>query len=142
MKLTENFYLQEFVPPDIFEQFGDNSLWFIDRRMVLFAQMLRTDLGKPITVNNWHTGGQYKESGYRRPDSTTGGDLSQHKLKAALDIKVSGMAPMEVREYLKRNFYKYNGLFGFSTIEKDTPTWVHIDNRWTGLNFLLEVNYR
>jgi hypothetical protein len=138
MKLTDHFFLQEFVPPEIYSVYGVNSQWFIDRGLVLSVEQLRVDLAKPITINNWHTGGSYKNSGFRTPDVTVGGKLSQHRFGRAMDLKIHGMHPEEVRAYLRIYFEKY----GITTIEKDTPTWVHIDKRYTGLNFLLEVNYR
>lgn len=139
MKVSDNFVIQEFVPPEIYSIYGSKSIWFIDPDMIAVAQKLRDDLGKPITINNWHTGGQYKNSGFRMPDTLVGGKLSQHKFGRALDIKVKGMSAESVREYIRENYYLYDEVI--TTIEKDTPTWVHIDKRWTGLNGLLEVPY-
>lgn len=140
MQLSTNFVLQEFVPPEIYSLYGDNSIWFLDQRIIDLAQALRDDLGVPITINNWHRGGPYKNSGFRLPSSTEGKLLSQHKYGRAIDPKAKGISPEIVRNHLRRNFTAYQTL-GLTTIESDTPTWVHMDCRWTGLNTLFEVGY-
>lgn len=139
MMLTEHFDLREFVPPEIHSIYGDNSIWFLDREMVGLAEQLRIDLNAPITINNWHTGGKYKNSGYRSPDCPEGKELSDHKRMIALDIKVRGMTAEQVRQHLRDNYFMYDDVL--TTIEKDTPTWVHISKRWTGLETLLEISY-
>lgn len=139
MNLTPHFDLQELVPPEIFSIYSYNSIWFLDPVMVALVEQLRVDLNTPITINNWHTGGKYKNSGYRSPDCLEGAKYSQHKFGRACDIRVKGMTPEQVRQYLRDNYHLYED--GLTTIEKDTPTWVHIDCRYTGLDTLLEVNY-
>lgn len=138
MRLTRNFLLQEFVPPQVFDVYGERSIWFLDQRLITLAQALRDDLGRPVIINNWHSKGRYKESGFRMPHTPTGGALSQHKFGRAVDIKVAGMVPEKVRQHLRDNFEIYHA-FGLTTIEKDTTTWTHLDLRWTGLNELYEV---
>lgn len=138
MTFAPYFVLQEFVPPEIYSIYGANSIWFVDEEMVESIILLRKDLDAPCTINNWHTGGQYKNSGFRMPDTLVGGKLSQHKMKAAHDLKFRGIHPDQVRQHLRNTF----GRYCFTTIEKDTPTWTHVDKRVTGLAYLLEVPYR
>lgn len=133
MKVTKDFELQEFVCKEIWDKWHDKSLWFVDRRIIDIVQHLREKTGKPITINNWHTNGNYNESGLRRFDTKTGGSMSQHKFGRAADVKVKDMKPAEVLVLIKANWtgFKWKGL---TTIEdvKFTPTWLHLDCREWG----------
>ncbi len=46
--ISDNFRIEEFVHPDVHAKFGDNSLWFIDFKLVHIAQFLRDELKKSI----------------------------------------------------------------------------------------------
>lgn len=139
--LSNHFILKEFVPQEIYNVFGDNSRWFINPKIIAICEHLRVKLDRPITINNWHLSGQYNYSGYRPPDYTTGAKFSQHKLGQAADIKVTGMDAGIVRNYIRDNFKELNAL-GLTTIEKGTPSWCHLDCRWTNSDKLLEVPYQ
>jgi len=142
MKISENFVIQEFVPKSIYEKYGENSIWFVDPRIIAFCQWLRDYIQESVTINNWHREGKYNESCFRVPDTTTGAKLSQHRFGRAVDIKVEGHLPETIREIIRLNFKELRAKYGVSTIEKDTPTWVHVDCRYTGLDHLLEVPYK
>ncbi len=141
MKISENFVIQEFVPKEIYAKFGEASLQFIDKRIVDVVQLLRDLTGKAVTVNNWHTGGKYNESGYRTPMTKTGAKYSQHKRGCAADVKVAGMTPKEVVALILKNEKTFMDL-GLTTIENTdaTPTWTHLDCRWTRLSKIRFVN--
>lgn len=139
-KISKNFIIQEFVPEDIYKRFGNSSIWFIDQKIVDIAQLLRTNFGKPVYINNWHLGGACQESSFRSPNTSTGAVYSQHKAGRAIDLRIKDFDPEEIREYIRNTFSIWNDL-GLTTIEKNTPTWVHIDCRWTGLKMLKEVAY-
>ena len=138
--LTNNFRLEEFIDPDTFKKYGESSIWFIDVRIVTLAQFIRERIGKPCTVNNWHSGGSYRYSGFRPPKCTVGASLSQHRFGRGIDLKVSGMesngAP-ELRQDIENNYSIYRKV-GLTTIEDGAyaPTWCHIDIRETGLDTL------
>ena len=133
--------LEEFVPREIFDAYAGNSIWFLDKRIIDVCEYLRVKIGKPITINNWHNGGTYNNSGYRAPDQIIGARLSQHKRGCAADIKVKDLSPVEVAAFIKLHFAELNKL-GLTTIEKDTPTWTHIDCRWVKSPYLLEVPFQ
>jgi hypothetical protein len=144
MKLTKNFSLQEFVPPAMYKKWGDKSVQFIDMRIVYFAQALRDNLGMPIVINNWHTGGQYKESGLRAFNTPTGASMSQHKFGRAVDLKISdskGVIRNDsgaiLRKHVQDNWDKYKQWI--TTTEADTDSWAHFDCRYTGQDTLLIV---
>lgn len=123
IKASKNFYQDEFVYPG-----GDFSK--IDPNLIIVAQWLRTQLGKPVTINNYATGGHYKESGLRDINTTTGAKRSAHKIGKAIDIKVKGMSAREVFSFcLDKQIELY--AMGIREIEdtKYTPTWTHLGTR-------------
>lgn len=140
MKISENFTVQEFVPPSIFNRFGEHSIQFIDYRLPGVVEAIRELVGKPIIINNWNNGGDKDDSGYRVPDCKEGAELSQHKFGRAADLKVTNMNYEDFRNLIRSNFPKLNAL-GLTTIELGTLTWLHVDLRWTGLSTLNEVPY-
>lgn len=139
--MTKNFTTKELVPPDVYAARGEAAAQLMDIRIVNVAQWLRNKTGKSIIINSWASGGQYKESGLRNFETSTGAKWSQHKFGRALDLKVQGVEAEEVRQLIRNNWAELKEI-GLTCIEKDTPTWVHIDCRWTGSNLLMEVPYR
>jgi hypothetical protein len=142
MKVSENYDVREFVPKETFDKFGDKAIWFVNPNLVKFAEWLSEQFGVHAVVNNWHTGGQYQYSGYRPPTYTQGAKESQHRCHNATDNKVAGVDPERVREEIRNNFKDLHDKFGITTIEKDCPTWTHVDCRWTNQDNLLEVPYQ
>lgn len=100
MQLTKNYLLQEFVPKEIFEKFGANSIWFLDYRLPSYAQFLKEYLishyqkkdsnivNVLVIVNNWHTGGPHQYRGFRPRNCTEGADNSQHRFGRAMDCDI------------------------------------------------------
>ena len=140
--ISKHYRIEEFVSPPTIQLFGANAIWFLDQRIVLFADWMCDYFGSHVIINNWHEGGQYKESGFRDPGSSTGAVRGQHRFGRAADFKVPAVDCEFVRDEIRKNFKSLNQRFGITTIEQDTPTWVHVDTRWTGLDHLLEVPYK
>lgn len=131
MKVSENFNLQEFVPPEIYNRFGNSAIWFIDRKIINIAQFIRGRFKAPVTINNWSSGGSFKYRGFDPPGGyRKSTSLSQHRMGRGLDLNVKGSTPDEIREDIVKNFSTYNKL-GLTTIEdgKIAKTWVHLDVR-------------
>lgn len=141
MQVSKDFDLREFVDPATWQIRGEKSIELIDARLITLVQFMRDYFGVPVTINDWHTGGKYKESGLRTFMSKTGATYSQHKFGRAADLKFSGLTPEYVRKEIRRNWPVFMDK-GLTCIEKDTPTWVHIDCRNIGANTLLEVPYK
>ena len=138
MKVSNNFYLQEFVDEGTYKQWGDSSIWFVDPRIIILAQFIRERLGKPCTINNWHGGGQYQYSGFDPPGGyRKATSLSQHRFGRAIDVKIKGMTADEVREDIIGSWEIYRKA-GMTTIEDGAyaPSWCHIDIRTTGMDDL------
>ena len=141
MKVSKNFELGEFVDPGTWQIRGEKSLELLDNRLISLAQFFHDYFQVAITINNWQSGGQYKDSGLRTWLSKTGATYSQHKYGRAADLKLTGLDPEAVRAEIRKNWDKFKAA-GLTTIEKDTPTWVHIDVRNTGIDNLLEVPFQ
>lgn len=139
--LSKHFNIEEFVPKPIFDRYMANSKWFIDPKLIAIAEFIREEFELPVIINNWHAGGKFQERGYRVPTTETGARYSQHKFGRAIDINVKDIPAAEVSEWVIASFPSLKPL-GLTTIENptSTPTWTHIDVRWTGMNELLVVN--
>ncbi|MDK2909652.1 MAG: hypothetical protein PWR20_1219 [Bacteroidales bacterium] len=138
MKVSKNFVIQEFVGPAIINARGEKAIQLLDYRIILIAQFIRDYFGRPMTINNWHIGGHFTERGFREPQTHTGAPFSQHKFGRAIDFTLDGLSPEEIRTEILKN----QQLFlekGLTCIEAKTPTWVHIDCRYTGLDKILIV---
>lgn len=155
MKISKNFDIRELVPKEIWDLYGEKSVWFIDPRTISFLQELRDILEElypgriSVNVNTWYNGGSRTKSGYRMPNEELGAKFSQHKFGRAVDIQVfimnganrSQMNPVEVNRIIfnheKRLMDK-----GLTTVEnvEFTKTWNHLDCRPTNMTKLLIVN--
>lgn len=113
--------------PDTFKALGERAWELLDPRATQMLQTLRDKFG-PLTVNDWHTGGSYHESGLRSPSTSTGAQFSQHKFGRAFDCKFKGYTPREVAAYVLKKASEFPEL---TTIENPdaTPTWFHFDVR-------------
>lgn len=129
---TKSFYQDEFVYPG-----GDFQK--VDPKLVIAAQWIRDQLGKPVTINNYATGGQYKESGLRDINTKTGAKKSAHKEGKAIDIKVKGMTAKEVYDWCLLKQMELYAL-GIREIEDNacTPTWTHLSTRgnWLAIKII------
>ncbi len=134
IKVSNNFFLDEFIHPEIYAARGARSIELIDPRMILLAQFIRTGIGKSITINNWFSGGKRVNSGLRTFTGTVGATWSQHRYGNAIDIQVAGITPEEVHEFLFKHEKTLIEKGWLTTLEHldDTPTWSHLDNRYTG----------
>jgi hypothetical protein len=140
--ISKHYEIREFVPPEIYQLFGERSIWFIDQRIVLLADWMCDYFGSHVVINNWHTGGQYHESGFRDPMTGTGAARSAHKRGIAADFKIKDIDPEFARDEIRKNFDALHSRFGITTIEQDTPSWLHVDLRWTNQDTLLEVPFQ
>ena len=130
MYKPKHFKVQELVSPDIFNQRGSKAIELLDPRLLETLDKLREELGRPITINNWLWGGNFKQRGLRdrsfyKSDKAYVDSLSQHKYGRAVDFDVKGMSAPEVRKFIYKNREK----FPFITFVETDINWVHIDCR-------------
>lgn len=133
MKISEHFELEEFINPADFAEHKENSIDLIDKKLIDIAEFIRTNTKKPVTINNWHTGGQYKESGLREQNTTTGAKKSAHKSGKAIDVKIKGWGGTEWYNWVRINAKTLYQL-GARRIEDKSlaTTWLHIDTKEHG----------
>ena len=107
----------------------------------MIAQFIRDRHAKPVTINNWSGGGQYKYSGFDPPGGyRKSTSLSQHRFGRAIDVKLMGEVNKGadiLRDDIISNFDLYRK-FGLTTIEDSaySPTWLHCDVRNTRMDEL------
>jgi len=123
-KVSANFFEDEFLHPN------ETDISKVDPKLIVIAQWIREQIGKSVTINNYATGGQYKESGLRDINTKTGAKKSAHKEGKAIDIKVKGMLASDVFDWcIDRQTELY--ALGVREIENKvyTKSWTHLSTR-------------
>ncbi len=156
IKVSENFYLDEFVDPDTYFNSADNGRSKVRQGMIDIAQFFRDTTGRAVMINNWWS--YYKKnkdkkdlqdiiddilksktrrkwSGYRSPKCTIGSTRSAHKKEGAIDMKMKGkdgkwMSGKKMFALAKKHIDELYDL-GLRRLEdpKITKTWLHCDLR-------------
>ena len=126
--MPKSFKIQELVDKATYEKWGDKSIWFLDPVMLNLIQYFRNTFG-PITINNWHIGGDRQWSGLRTPRSPYYKQWSQHSFGRAADMLFSDVTPSEIDKYILDNEYDMKRM-GLGGVELG-KTWNHIDSRLT-----------
>lgn len=141
VQLNEYFFLDEFIPPEIYSVRGSKSIALMDNRIIEGVTLLRKYANVPFTVNNWAVGGNRDESGLRLPNTRTGAKWSQHKYGRAVDIVPRGMTVRQLFAILKAHEDEFVSKCLITTVEdvNVTLSWLHVDCRYTGMNELLIV---
>jgi hypothetical protein len=123
----KHFKAYELVDKETYEKFGENSFMFFDVIALKTLDGVREYFGKPITVNNWKSGGSMDSRGLRTIKDKTGAAYGQHRFGRAFDFSVQGMTAEEVRKIIIENQDKepFNNI---SAIELNV-SWIHIDFR-------------
>jgi len=112
MKITNNFSLSEFEYSDTAKKMGiDNSptgiaISNITVLCVRLLQPLRDKIGKPMEVS----------SGYRCADlnkAVGGSTTSQHTKGQAADIKVQGMTPKMLKDFILKTGLEFDQLITY-----------------------------
>lgn len=125
------FILEELVSDTLFTQFQNRQhiLWQqFDSRILYSIYQLRVIFNEPININTWRWKGRRRFSGLRLPGDEHYSPTSQHSHGRGIDLVFSKTHPEEVRQFIIKN-PKDEKLQYITCIEKDTPTWVHIDCR-------------
>ena len=142
-KIKKYFHVQELVGPKVYKKYGEKAWMFLCPRLLYTLLVIREGIGQPMTINNWHSGGRFKQRGLR---SNLGYIflskfkkgilyLSGHVLGKAVDFDVKGMTANEVRDWLVENEsilpYKIRleNKMGGKFI-----SWVHVDMLWSPSN--------
>jgi len=136
MKLNDFFTIQEFVPPEIYNDKRLVPTWFIQKDVVDGITFIRQTLDVRIRANNWATvKGGMQNRGYRVKqvgDAT----LSQHFLANAIDFDSPDMTVAEIYKWLMDNQDLILAKTAFMAIEdlsltnKSGDGWIHLDKRF------------
>lgn len=153
MKLSENFDVREFVPPEIWNVYGaGKSTWFVNPKLVEIAEFYKKFfytyykakfprlIGVSIIINNWHVGGTKKYSGFRPPEYKEGAKLSQHRFINAFDCEIILVFPdnvrtevdyKEIHQIIEDNEQEFL-CAGVTTLEHVdiAKGWLHTDTRY------------
>lgn len=166
IKVSANFFLDEFLSPKIYEKLflGKEDYWQrqVDRndgtfyklffngirleKLVNIAQFLRNRYGKSVTINNWGSGGDFVNSGVRDLDSTEGAPKSAHKDFYAIDAKVTGIDERDIYNDVIINQKEWMAI-GVTEIEDGTwnketgEGWSHLSIRPTGLSIIKVIKF-
>lgn len=135
-KISKYFDVRELVCPHVYNTFGQYSWTFLDDRLLETLLVIREALGRPITVNNWHTGGALSQRGLRcnvcrlvkEKTDMEKVYLTAHTQGTGIDFDVQGMSAQSVREWLLHN----QDLLPRPIRLEAGVTWVHLDLRNDG----------
>jgi len=127
MKVSNNFILQEFVNPDIYNHpaIGARCIDWLNCELIPTVQLLRDEMG-PLLINDWEWGGNYVDSGLRVFNDNQYSQFSSHKGGNAVDIKPQKVSCAELYYRILNNQHKYPHISRLENIEY-TPTWVHVE---------------
>jgi len=132
-----NDVAKQVLPEHIYKKEGVAGLRHMDERIIITIDVLRRELNRPITINNWSWGGNRNASGYRDiiyygTHESYANSTSQHKSGRGLDFLVSGMTAQEVRLYILENKDKFPYIKFLEVgplSNGQTMSWCHIDCR-------------
>ena len=118
MKLSPNFTLEELTHSDIAERLGiDNKPDAIITanltRLAKFLEEVRRVVGRPIMVNSAYRSPKVNEAVGSKP-------TSQHCNGCAADIKVPGLTPNDIVNFVIKSNIEYDQLI------REFDSWVHI----------------
>lgn len=124
MYRCEYFLIRELVAPGMFEKMGERCWELFDERALISLDAIRHRFG-PTIVNNWHSGGDRKWSGFRTPDSPYYSPTSQHSFGRAFDCIFLDTKPWNVIDTIMKN----PDDFEFITAVENVEGWLHFDVR-------------
>ena len=132
MKVSKNFVLQEFVPPEIYKKIKKLSVVLLDPVIIDFAQFLRDRFACPVYVNTWHLYGEkgLKYRGWRPHDCEVGAQYSLHKYGRAIDLSMDNYSPIEIYKDVVNNFNLYKDYITTTLTVEKTENFNHFDRRY------------
>lgn len=126
------FSVKELVCKHVYERYGEGATMFLDNKLIETLNVIREQiLCAPMTVNNWHAGGNFTQRGLRCnicelvKNKTDAGRLylSAHMLGKAVDCNADGMTAQEAR----RLIIEKQELLPYPIRLEDGVSWLHID---------------
>ncbi|MDO9535084.1 MAG: hypothetical protein Q7J85_07070 [Bacillota bacterium] len=127
MYKCKHFKIYELVDPVTYKRFGDEAWMFLNPLILMAADGIREYFGVPVTINNWHWGGEFQWSGLRTVFCTIGGKWSQHRFANAIDCDIKDIPAEEARQRILAN--QNHPLLQHITCIEASTNWLHIDSR-------------
>lgn len=128
MQANKYFQVKELVSSNIYKEYGDDAIKFLDPKALKVLENVREILGVPLICNNWAAGGSRNYCGYREPSCTIGTKGSLHRKGQAFDLISSKMTAKEMRDKLEQNQDKLIYPIRVEKWEGNKEiTWLHID---------------
>ena len=126
--ISEHYDIRELVAPTIYNHptIGDRCVNFIHPNVPITLETLVIGLGEKPTVNNWHTGGSFKNSGLRDWHFPIGAPYSSHYCGNTFDMRCKKVTPQTTYKYILDNQDKFPYIIRMEHISK-TETWNHIE---------------
>lgn len=131
-ELQKFFKIEELICPHTFKAFGGRSWMFLTTEFLNTLLILRRDIFKsPMTINNYHIGGNFSQRGYRcnicqiPKDKTLQGKiyLSAHCNGCAFDADIKGLTAEQARQKIKANLDK----LPYNIRVEAGVSWLHLD---------------
>lgn len=135
MYIPKYFKVQELVTPELYAAKKDKAIEVMDEKILMSLDAIRSFLGCPIIVNNWHINGKRSLCGWRPKDCAIGAKNSSHKSGMAVDF-ICGLSATAVRKLILNNQWR----FPLITRMEDNVSWVHIDCKFTGRKEIILFN--
>lgn len=140
IKVSKDFWVAELMPPETFDMKPEDFYRLITPYMRILPQKLRDIFGKPILMNTWwedpQNGNKYR--GWRPQNCKVGAAKSSHKYGMAIDIEIPGLHPKEVFDFISKHADEFPEITAYEKLAS-TPTWNHLDGRFTGQKSWLEL---
>lgn len=135
MKTIKDYFdIKELVDKTVFDKFGQSAWKFFDKELLDCLLIVREGIGKPMTINNWHTpGGSFSQRGLRHNMSPMvkgkeGLYLSAHLFGKGVDFDVAGMTSVDVRAWIVTNADKFPCKIRLERNMNGKPiNWCHLD---------------
>jgi hypothetical protein len=131
--MSNYFELEELVCPHVFKKLGQSAWQIFDSRLLITLETMRQRLNKPMFVNNWKTGGEFSQRGFRciqcglvkKAIEAEELYVSPHMTGQAVDFDVEGLVAEEVRLWI----YKNKNIWPYAIRLESSVSWVHLDTR-------------
>lgn len=126
--ISQHYDIRELVAPTIYNHpaIGDRCVHFIHPNLPVTLEQMVKEFGEKPTVNDWHQGGQRKNSGLRDFNLPMGAKYSSHYYGNTADTIFHYSNPQYVFKYIMDNQDKFPYIIRMENVAK-TPTWNHIE---------------
>ena len=119
----------EVVSKTVYTRYRDESIQFMDNRLLETLDIIREILGVPLVINDWYWGGNNQQRGLRENTcqivKSKGSTLylSAHCAGRAFDAVSAKMSAEQMRKKIVDNAYK----LPYPIRMESNVTWLHVD---------------